>query len=304
MLAASAGFSIAFSPVKWYDGEAGRIALILIHDSFEQSLIAVFGTEASMIKIWKVRVPELTGRETRRAYIYVPDEAKKHPERRYPVLYMFDGHNVFFDSHATYGKSWGMLEYMKDTKTPMIIAAVECNHSPDNGRLSEYSPFTFSTKELGRITGRGKATMEWFVNRFKPEVDRRFPTLPDREHTFIAGSSMGGLMSLYAVTEYNHVFSRAACLSPSVWVAPKRLGKVMNKSGVQPDTVVYMDYGSEELPNHVDQLRNLEEVMAILLERQVKLDFRIVPGGSHCEASWERQIPFFMQTLLYNLDMN
>ena len=54
----------------------------------------------------------------------------------------------------------------------------------------------------------------------------------------------------------------------------------------------------------MDQLRNLEEVMAILLERQVKLDFRIVPGGSHCEASWERQIPFFMQTLLYNLDMN
>ena len=85
---------------------------MLIRNSFKMFLKVVFGMEAIMIKIWKVRVPELTGRETRRAYIYVPDEATKHPERRYPVLYMFDGHNVFFDSHATYGKSWGMLDYM------------------------------------------------------------------------------------------------------------------------------------------------------------------------------------------------
>lgn len=252
-----------------------------------------------MIKIWKVRIPELTGREMRRAYIYVPDEAKRNPEARYPVLYMFDGHNVFFDSHATYGKSWGMGDYMKATGTPMIIAAVECNHSPDNGRLSEYSPFTFSTKDLGRITGRGRTTMEWMIRRFKPEIDRRFPTLADREHTFIAGSSMGGLMSLYAVTAYNHIFSRAACLSPSLWVAPKRLMQTISQADIRPDTVVYMDYGSQELPNHLDMLRQLEAVTARLLERRVLLDFRIVPGGSHCEASWERQIPFFMQTLLY-----
>ena len=144
--------------------------------------------------------------------------------------------------------------------------------------------------------------MEWFVNRFKPEIARRFPTLPDRAHTFIAGSSMGGLMSLYAVTEYNHIFSRAACLSPSVWVAPKRMDKIISRADIQPDTVVYMDYGSEELPNHSDMLRQLQSVMARLMERQIKLEFRIIPGGSHCEASWERQIPFFMQTLLYNLN--
>lgn len=252
-----------------------------------------------MIKIWKVKLPELTGQETRRAYIYVPDEAKHNPDLRYPVLYMFDGHNVFFDSHATYGKSWGMAEYMKATHTPLIIVAVECNHSPDNGRLSEYSPFTFSTKELGRIVGKGHTTMEWMVKRLKPVIDRKFPTIPDRQHTFIAGSSMGGLMSLYAVTAYNHVYSRAACLSPSVWVAPKRLERVLTQSEIQPDTVVYMDYGSEELSNHADMLRQLELVINRLLERGVPLNFRIVPGGSHCEASWERQIPFFMQTLLY-----
>ena len=83
-----------------------------------------------MIKKWRIKIPSLTGTKTRRAYIYVPDEAFEHPEARYPVLYMFDGHNVFFDSDATYGKSWGMAEYVEETKLPMIIAAVECNHSP------------------------------------------------------------------------------------------------------------------------------------------------------------------------------
>lgn len=93
-----------------------------------------------MIKKWRLRIPELTGRKTRRAYIYIPDEAMEDEEARYPVLYMFDGHNVFFDSDATYGKSWGMKKYMDESGLPLIIVAVECNHSPDNGRLSEYSP--------------------------------------------------------------------------------------------------------------------------------------------------------------------
>ena len=88
-----------------------------------------------MIKFWDVTIPELTGDEERKAYIYVPDSYQRDETKRYPVLYMFDGHNVFFDSHATYGKCWGMKEYLEETETELIVAAVECNHSPDNGRL-------------------------------------------------------------------------------------------------------------------------------------------------------------------------
>ena len=113
-----------------------------------------------MITKWSITIPELTGKEPRNAYVYVPDEFEEQPDARYPVLYMFDGHNVFFDEDATYGKSWGMADFMEETQLPLIIAAVECNHSPDNGRLCEYSPFTFKNKELGAIQGRGRATME------------------------------------------------------------------------------------------------------------------------------------------------
>ena len=255
-----------------------------------------------MVKKWLITIPELTGELTRNAYLYLPESYQYEPDRRYPVLYMFDGHNVFFDSDATYGKSWGMKEYMDGSGTQMIIAAVECNHHPDNGRLCEYSPFTFDNPEVGHVRGRGRTTMEWLGNTFKPYIDAEFPTLPDREHTFIAGSSMGGLMSLYAVTAYNHVFSRAAALSPSIWFATGRLDRLLREAPMAPDTVVYMDYGSRELSFHANMKRQFSRVVSRLLERGVMLDCRIVPGGDHNEASWERQIPFFMETLLYGVE--
>ena len=74
-----------------------------------------------MIEKWTTPIPKLSGREGRTVYVYVPDEAQENPEARYPVLYMFDGHNVFFDSDATYGKCWGMKEYLESTNTPLVF---------------------------------------------------------------------------------------------------------------------------------------------------------------------------------------
>lgn len=255
-----------------------------------------------MINQWNITIPELTGEIQRKAYAYVPDGYTKHPQKRYPVLYMFDGHNVFFDQDATYGKSWGMANFMEKARLDLIIVAVECNHSPDNGRLKEYSPFTFRDTKLGYIKGQGRATMNWLVNTLKPYIDSIYPTLPDRKHTFIAGSSMGGLMSLYAVMEYNHVFSRAASLSPSIWFAEDQLDQLLTHTPIQPGTVVYMDYGSREMPFHSNMKSQFTRVASRLLERGVFLDCRIVPDGNHNEASWEQQIPFFMNTLLYGLN--
>lgn len=254
-----------------------------------------------MVIKWNVTIPKLTGHEERRAYIYLPESYNYEPDKRYPVLYMFDGHNVFFDSDATYGKCWGMKEYMDYTDTQLIIAAVECNHSPDNGRLKEYSPYTFTDPKLGTIQGKGKLTMDWMVHTFKRDIDSRFRTLPDRDHTFIAGSSMGGLMSLYAILEYNRYFSRAAALSPSIWFGTENLKYMIEHASLQPDTIVYMDYGSREMRHHANMEHQFGKVTAQLLDRRIMLESRIVPGGNHCEASWEKQIPFFMNTLMYQI---
>lgn len=253
-----------------------------------------------MLERFSMSYPAYTGEEERNIYVYVPDDFEEDETLRFPVLYMFDGHNVFYDEDATYGKSWGMKGYLDATQTPLIVVGVECNHTPDGARLSEYSPYSFRTPKTGSIEGRGRDTMEWIVRTLKPMIDEQYPTLLGRYDTFIAGSSMGGLMSLYAVMQYNHVFSRAAALSPSVWVAPRRLEKLLRDAPIRPDTVVYMDYGSREMSHHADMLRRYTTVARLLLERGVHLTSRIVPNGNHNEASWERQIPFFINTLLYD----
>jgi predicted alpha/beta superfamily hydrolase len=212
---------------------------------------------------------------------------------------MFDGHNVFFDADATYGKSWGMKKYMDRTRTDIIIAAVECNHDPDNGRLKEYSPYDFHDRRFGDIEGLGDITMQWLVHSFKPMIDDRFRTMPERENTAIAGSSMGGLMSLYAVLQYNEYFSRAAALSPSIWVDSRALHQLIRTASLDPDTLVYLDYGSRELGNHSRMVKEFGQISAELMARRIGVESRIIPGGEHCEASWERQIPYFMDAITY-----
>ena len=250
-----------------------------------------------MVEKWPITIPELSRKKKRNVYVYVPDEGDENA--RFPVLYMFDGHNVFFDSDAAYGKSWGMKEFMEETKTPLIIVAVECNHGKNYARLKEYSPYTFTREGMGRITGKGEMYMQWMKHILKPMIDEKYPTLPDREHTFIAGSSMGGLMSLYGVLQHNDTFSRAACLSPSVWTQPKKILNLIRTAEADKDTVIYLDYGSREMGNHQDMRKffclTVEELMI-----RFHVTARIIKNGDHCEACWEEQIPYFMNTLLYN----
>lgn len=252
-----------------------------------------------MIDEWTLTIPELTGDKPRRAYVYLPDSYESEPDRHYPVLYMFDGQNVFFDDEATFGKSWGLKDYMNATQTQLIIAAVECDDSADNGRLREYSPYTFIDPTFGKITGLGKTTMNWFISTFKPYVDSHYRTLPDRDNTFIGGSSMGGLMSLFAVLRYNNIFGRAAVLSPSLWTNPFKVEQIIKRATPAPNTVIYMDYGSKEMTKRRNMDKIYIKMADLLMRKRIFLTSRIVPYGTHCEANWERQIPFFMNTLLY-----
>lgn len=249
-----------------------------------------------MVRKWNVTIPKLTGDKERCAYIYLPASYKKEKDRRYPVMYMFDGHNVFFDSDATYGRSWRMNKFMDQTKKDLIIVAVECNHE-GNGRLVEYSPISYENSSMGKIRGKGSVYMNWLVGTLKPYIDQNYRTLPDRLNTIIAGSSMGGLMALYGAAVYNHVFQRAVCLSPSLWVAPGKVLEMIARAHIRRDTCIYMDYGSEEMFNHAANAEALISTSHLLLTKRVNLAFRIIPGGTHSEESWERQIPIFMDCL-------
>ena len=249
-----------------------------------------------MVKKWNITIPQLSGEKTRRAYIWLPDSYEKEPQKRYPVMYMFDGHNVFFDSDATFGKSWGMAKFMTQSKKDLIIVAIECNHE-GNSRLQEYSPINFQNATLGRIKGKGRIYMNWLTKELKPFIDRNYRTLPERENTILAGSSMGGLMALYGCCVYNHVFQRAACLSPSIWVDTGKMIELIARAHIKNDTCIYMDYGSQEMFNHAANTEALMSTSHLLLSKRVNLSMRVVPGGTHSEASWEKQIPIFMDCL-------
>ena len=255
-----------------------------------------------MIDVFKLTIPQLTEDEERTAYIYIPDRLKNHPEEHYPVLYMFDGHNLFYDETASFGKSWGLKEYLEENDVPLIVASVACNFHKESyrlgGRFSEYSPFSFEDPMVGSIKGRGKVTMDWMVNEFKSLIDEKYPTLPDRKYTFIAGSSMGGLMSIYAVLQYNRVFSRAAALSPAVYFSFDDVKKMIQSSDCDKDTTLYIDYGEQELFDSRAE-KDYRDLIYLLHEKRILLESRIVPGGIHSEVSWEKQIRFFMDVLFY-----
>ncbi len=249
-----------------------------------------------MIRVEKIQIPTLPTKKPRRLYIYTP-KGYEQSEDRYPVLYMFDGHNVFYDSHATYGKSWGMKEYLEKSKLPLILAAVECNPEGEN-RMSEYAPWDISWRGKMMFEGRGKVTMDWIVNELKPRIDGAYRTLPDREHTLIAGSSMGGLMALYAVVAYNDTFSRAAALSPSLWAARGHGQALLKAHPLLVPTRIYMDMGTGETNGHIIVLTRLFGAAQRLTRAGAHVDARVVPDAQHSEAYWEQRIPVFMEYLL------
>ena len=249
-----------------------------------------------MIHRFEISILSLSPDLIRKGYAYLPDNYKEHTEKRYPVMYMFDGHNVFYDEDATYGKSWGMAKYLDENPIDMIIIAIECNHD-GNLRLSEYSPVNFYYESAGEIHAQGKKYMDWLTGTFKPLVDSELRTLKDRKNTYICGSSLGGLMSLYGATTYNRFFNYAICLSPSLWISPDSIYDILEKSKLNSETMIYMDYGSRELNNHEGTLEALLHCTSILLNKKVNATLRIIPGGTHSEASWSKQVPVFMKLL-------
>ena len=248
-----------------------------------------------MITVRKIRIPGMETEKPRRLYIYTPKDYETS-EKRCPVLYMFDGHNVFYDSHATYGRSWGMREYLKKAKPELMIVAVECNPEGHN-RISEYSPWDIKAPRIGLIEGRGGETMDWFVNELKPMIDAEFRTLPDREHTAIAGSSMGGLMAVYAAVRYNSEFSRAAALSPCLWVSPKGMAELIRERPLEKPTRIYMDFGSGETEEDPREWELMFTTAKRLSAAGAHAAARVVPGALHNEAAWEKRIPVFMDYL-------
>ena len=243
--------------------------------------------------------------KNRPLHIYLPDDYTNGMDR-YPVLYFFDGHNLFSDDDATYGKCWGLKEFLDKWDRKLILVGIECGHEGDE-RLSEYMPYRpLLTTRFAMYFPMGSKTMDWIVREVKPMIDRDYRTLPDREFTGIGGSSMGGLMAIYAGAHYNHVFSKAACVSSAVGFCMRPLLKDLRQSTIRPDSRFYLSWGTKEAfgikdPTKDDRSSKTykwnKQVRDVLEAKGARVTMYCQVGGAHCEADWERQNSIYMDDL-------
>lgn len=242
--------------------------------------------------------------KNRPLHIYLPDDYGESDEQ-YPVMYFFDGHNLFRDEDATYGKSWGLETFLSAWDKPMILVGFECGHEGDE-RLAEYSPYHLTGNYIGEVDGIGDSILRWITEEVKPYIDSEFRTYYFREATGIGGSSMGGLMSLYGAACYNRFFSKAACLSPTIIPCADRLCSDIDSHVIDPDTRIWLSYGEKEAFMGRRNVQGTRENLTGLYTRRIEERLRaqradvrsyVQPRGKHTEADWEKQIPMFMDYL-------
>ncbi len=234
---------------------------------------------------------------TRRIAAILPYDYYKS-NKEYPVLYLQDGQNLY-DDYAPYG-NWAvdkrMAQLQEENRGDVIIIAID--HAMDK-RIVEYTPDATKTK-LGK--GEGRQYIRFLAETLKPYIDKRFRTLSDWKNTGIGGSSMGGLVSIYAGLMYPNIYGRLMIFSPSLWVTPRIRFQLLNLK--QPYAGrVYLYGGNKESETMVSNLKRLQAA----LESQdvdIKPVFKVSinPQGKHNEVHWSEEFIPALKWLFFEMN--
>lgn len=238
-------------------------------------------------------IPQLI--KTRRITALLPHDYYE-TDKRYPVLYLQDGQNLF-DDYAPYG-NWGVdkrLAEMSEKGTGDIIV-IAIDHGKEE-RMAEFTP-NHSTGKFRKK--EGKQYIRFLADTLKPHIDKNFRTLPDVKNTGIGGSSMGGLISIYAGLVYPEVYSRLMIFSPSLWVMPN-----MYFGGIHLarsfDTRIYLYAGGKESENMVPNAQKFKDMVTQKGQDDSQIDFHLSldPDGVHSEYHWGREFSKAVEWLFF-----
>jgi predicted alpha/beta superfamily hydrolase len=221
----------------------------------------------------------------------LPPSYASAPTRRYPVIYMHDGQNLF-DAATSYAGEWGVDETMaalaQATGFEALVVGI------DNGgarRNTEMAPYDHA--QLGKA--EGPAYLDFIAHTVKPFIDRGWRTQPGREHTALIGSSLGGLISHAALLRHGDVFSRYGLFSPSYWAAPQ-LFEATASARLPADTRIHLYCGGREGGGMADGTRRMQAVLARQLPAGA-LSMNIVESAEHNEAAWRAELPAALKRL-------
>jgi len=259
------------------------------HDyAAEHAEHSVVGSLHYIPNLWS---PQL---ENERAiFVWLP-ESYAASDKHYPVIYMHDGQNLF-DAALSFCGEWGVDETLTTLGYGGIEAIVVGISNVGTDRCNEYSPFT----DLRRGGGCGDDYLDFIAHTLKPIIDRDFRTLADREHTAIFGSSMGGLISLYAAFTHADTFGLAGVMSPSLWFANRAIFPVIQQATSAPSRI-YLDAGTAE---GTWMLHDAQRMAALLRAKGLGKQMIYVeePGAPHTEAAWAERLGLALIFLLRGL---
>jgi len=223
--------------------------------------------------------------------VYLPDSYGEG-RRRYPAVYMQDGQNLSDPSIAFAGNTWRLpdgLAWLASRGIEPIVVGI--HNTP--GRLAEYSPFP-DPKHGG---GDGDRYARFLADTVKARIDADFRTRKDRDSAVVAGSSMGGLLSLYAFFRRPSPFGRAAALSPSIWFGRREILAFIERARNTRGRL-YLDAGTAEGADTLANTRALNRVLRRKGYRRDSLWYLESQGGQHRESDWAWRLPQALEFLL------
>jgi predicted alpha/beta superfamily hydrolase len=213
-------------------------------------------------------------------------------DKAFPVLYMHDGQNLFDPTTAAFG-DWNIPKSMHNQplKKQAIIVGID-NGSID--RIHEYAPY-----KRGKNGGQGDAYVRFIIEILKPFIDSTYRTLPQSESTGIAGSSMGGLISLYAGLKYGHVFGKIGALSPSIWFNPQ-IVSLLKEAPPQYRGQFYVSASKTEMRGMEATLQNIYWAFKNTGYSDEQIRVVIKDRGKHNEIFWSREFKPMLEWLFRN----
>jgi predicted alpha/beta superfamily hydrolase len=236
-------------------------------------------------------IPQLN--RHRRVWIYLP-ESYSSSRKKYPVLYMHDGQNLFDNATAPYGE-WGVdeaLDTLGKEYGETIVVAVD--HGAEK-RINEYSPFDM--EKYGEA--EGDAYVDFLVHTLMPYINKHYRTKKSARYTAIAGSSMGGLISFYALLKYPNKFGTAGVFSPAFWIVPQLKDLAVEKSRKVKGRI-YFYAGGQESETMVPDMLSVFETMNQRSKAKIKTHIRA--EGKHSEETWRSEFPAFYAWLMKEKD--